>query len=167
MIAILNGVLNVAIVLLILVVLVVVHELGHFLVARRAGVLVHEFGVGFPPRAAVLHRGTDTLYTLNWLPLGGFVRLEGEDGGSTDPRSFGRQPLRIQTVILIAGVAMNLICAWVIFAFVAGFADPSATIPVNYVFPGSPAAGAGLVAAADTPTGPAVRTGDTLLGFDG
>jgi regulator of sigma E protease len=165
--AFLNGFLNVAIVLFVLVALVVLHELGHFLVARRAGVLVHEFGIGFPPRARVLHRGRETLYTLNWLPLGGFVRLEGENGDSDDPRSFGRQPLRTQTLILLAGVLMNLVCAWLIFTMVAGFADPSATIPLDYVFPGSPAAQAGLVGSADTIGGPQVRTGDTILGFNG
>ena len=69
--------------------LVLVHELGHFVIARLAGVRVLEFGIGFPPRAKVLRdEGRDAL-TLNWLPLGGFVPLEGEDGDSTeDPRSF-------------------------------------------------------------------------------
>jgi regulator of sigma E protease len=114
-----------------------------------------------------MHQGPETAYTLNWLPLGGFVRLEGEDGGSDDPRSFGRQPLRRQTIILLAGVAMNVVCAWVIFTFVAGLADPSTTIPLNYVFPGSPAAEAGLIGASDTATGPAVRPADTIIGFDG
>lgn len=129
----LNSLVNVALVLLILVALVVVHELGHFLAARRAGVLVHEFGVGFPPRARVLRRGRETLYTLNWLPLGGFVRLEGEDGGSDDPRSFTRQRLSTQTLILVAGVAMNILCAWLIFTLIAGLADPSVEIRVNAI----------------------------------
>ncbi len=70
------------------------HELGHFVMARRAGVRVHEFGIGFPPRAAILHRGKETIYTLNWLPIGGFVRLEGEEGESVDPRAFVNQRLR-------------------------------------------------------------------------
>src|ERR687893_1654944 len=63
----------------ILVVLVLVHELGHFLVAKRAGITVEEFGVGFPPRiGSVMYRGTR--YSLNWIPLGGFVKMLGEDG---------------------------------------------------------------------------------------
>jgi len=62
--------------------LVIVHELGHFVVARLAGVRVLEFGLGFPPRARVLRSEGETLYTLNWLPIGGFVKLEGEDGDS-------------------------------------------------------------------------------------
>ena len=76
----LQSAITIAIFLLILGVLVIIHELGHFLTARAAGVRVHEFGVGFPPRAKVLRSHGETLYTLNWLPIGGFVRLEGEDG---------------------------------------------------------------------------------------
>ena len=64
--------------------LVLVHEFGHFAIARLARVRVLEFGVGFPPRAKVLRRGGETLYTLNWLPIGGFVKLEGEDGDAID-----------------------------------------------------------------------------------
>src|SRR3990170_7610114 len=96
-----NGLINLVLLLVILVILVLIHEFGHFLVARRAGVTVHEFGVGFPPRAKVL--GTDkqgTLYTLNWLPIGGFVKLEGEEGQSDDPRAFSNQKLRTRLAIL-------------------------------------------------------------------
>ena len=72
----------------------VIHELGHFVTARLAGVRVLEFGVGFPPRAKVLRSKGETLYTLNWLPIGGFVKLEGEDGDDADdPRSFSAQSL--------------------------------------------------------------------------
>jgi regulator of sigma E protease len=130
-----DGVLNVALVLFILVVLVVIHELGHFITARRAGVRVHEFGIGFPPRARIFARDSETIYTLNWLPLGGFVRLEGEDGDSEDPRSFSRQPLRTRLLILLAGVGMNLLLAFVIFWGIAGFADPSSTVRIGYVQP--------------------------------
>lgn len=66
--------------LIMFVALVVVHEFGHFIVARRNGVEVEEFGIGFPPRAKVLARKNGTVYTLNWLPLGGFVRLKGTHG---------------------------------------------------------------------------------------
>src|SRR5881409_4213709 len=83
--------------------LVLIHELGHFVVARLAGVRVLEFGVGFPPRARVLRSEGETLYTLNWLPIGGFVKLEGEDGGSDDPRAFSRAPLITRLLILVAG----------------------------------------------------------------
>ena len=76
----------------ILGILVVIHELGHFVTARLANVRVLEFGIGFPPRAKVLRAKGETLYTLNWLPIGGFVKLEGEDGDDADdPRSFSPQ----------------------------------------------------------------------------
>src|SRR5947209_11311471 len=97
--------------LFILGALVVIHELGHFIVARLAGVRVLEFGIGFPPRARVLRSEGETLYTLNWLPIGGFVKLEGEDGGSDDPRAFSRAPLPIRLLILLAGVGMNFLIA--------------------------------------------------------
>src|SRR6187549_4132033 len=85
---------------LILGTLVVIHELGHFLAARAAGVRVLEFGIGFPPRAKVMRSKGETLYTLNWLPIGGFVKLEGEDGDhADDPRSFAAQ--RYLTKMLI------------------------------------------------------------------
>ena len=96
--------------------------------ARAAGVRVHEFGIGFPPRARILHRGKETVYTLNWLPIGGFVRLEGEEGESDDPRAFVNQRLRTRLVILLAGVAMNFLLAWLIFSLIAGLADPVANV---------------------------------------
>ena len=90
--------------------LVLVHELGHFVTARLAKVRVLEFGIGFPPRAKVIASRGETLYTLNWLPIGGFVKLEGEDGDdSGDPRSFVRARLPIKLAILVAGVLMNLL----------------------------------------------------------
>jgi regulator of sigma E protease len=170
---ILDAGLNIVTLLVILVTLVVLHELGHFVAARLAGVRVHEFGVGFPPRALILRRGKETLYTLNWLPIGGFVRLEGEDGDSEDPRSFVRQPLRTRLLILLAGVAMNVLLAWAIFAFIAGLADPVYTVRIDSVMPGSPAAVAGLVGG--QPTGETTTdgqpiydtTGDVIVAIDG
>ena len=129
----------------ILVVLVVVHEFGHFIVARLAGVRVHEFGIGFPPRARIFARDKETIYSLNWLPIGGFVRLEGEEGSSNDPRSFVRQSLPVRLAILFAGVLMNFLLAWVIFTLIAGFADPTIVARVDAVQAGSPAARAGIV----------------------
>jgi len=116
----------------ILVVLVLVHELGHFLVAKRAGITVEEFGIGFPPRVgSVIWRGTR--YSLNWIPLGGFVRMLGEDGnvelrrlreqGLTDAEieramegAFNRRPVWIRIAVLLAGVAMNFLLAAALFA---------------------------------------------------
>jgi regulator of sigma E protease len=146
--------------LAILVGLVVIHEFGHFVVARRAGVRVHEFGIGFPPRARILRRGPETLYTLNWLPIGGFVRLEGEEGESEDPRAFVNKPLGTRVVILLAGVVMNLILAVVLMATIALVGDPSTVVHVE-ALPAttdgspSPAQAAGLV------------VGDSILAIDG
>ncbi len=139
-----NGLINIVLLLVILVALVVIHEFGHFIVARLSGVRVHEFGIGFPPRARVLGNDGETTYTLNWLPIGGFVRLEGEEGESDDPRSFVRQRLLTRVVILLAGVAMNILLAFVIFTLIAWFADPVADVRIAQVQPDSPAAAAGL-----------------------
>ncbi|HKZ92076.1 MAG TPA: site-2 protease family protein [Candidatus Limnocylindrales bacterium] len=137
---------NIAVLLAIIVPLVLAHEVGHFLMARRAGVTVHEFGIGFPPRALVLRRGKETTYSLNWLPIGGFVRLEGEEGESLDPRAFVNQGLATRLRILAAGVIVNFALAWLIFTLIALFAQPLWGIRVNEVMPDSPAQRAGLVA---------------------
>jgi regulator of sigma E protease len=143
--------------------LVVIHELGHFVVARLAGVRVLEFGLGFPPRAKVLSAKGDTLITLNWLPLGGFVRLEGEDGESEDPRSFVRARLPVKLVILLAGVAMNALLAVVIFTAIAWAPGQTAAIGFETVQPDSPAASAGLVGSgAGTPDAPS----DLIIAVD-
>ena len=116
----------------ILVVLVLVHELGHFIVAKRAGITVEEFGIGFPPRVgSVTWRGTR--YSLNWIPLGGFVRMLGEDGDVEVKRlreqgmnevevehamegAFNRRPVWVRVLVLLAGVAMNFLLAAGLFA---------------------------------------------------
>ena len=71
--------------------LIFVHELGHFVMAKRAGMKVEEFGFGFPPRMFGIKRG-ETIYSINWIPLGGFVKIVGEDGGpNADSRAFGNK----------------------------------------------------------------------------
>jgi regulator of sigma E protease len=125
--------------------LVLVHEVGHFVTARLLKVRVLEFGVGFPPRAKVLRSKGETLYTLNWLPIGGFVRMDGEDGDAADdPRSFSAKSLRVRLIILVAGVAMNIALAFVIFFGIAWLASPVVGVNVGTVEAGSPAAAAGL-----------------------
>ena len=139
----------VAIVLFIVVLggIVLIHELGHYLTAKALDVRVLEFGIGFPPRAKVLRAKGETLWTLNWLPIGGFVRLEGEDGeGADDPRSFAAKPLRHRLAILVAGVAMNIVLAFVIFFGIALLATPVLGVKVGTVEAGSPAASINLVA---------------------
>lgn len=96
--------------------LVFIHELGHFLAARRAGIEVHEFGFGFPPRLIGKKIG-NTIYSINWLPLGGFVRLKGEEGGTPaggSKGSFAAATLGTKTQVLLAGVVMNLVAAYLI-----------------------------------------------------
>src|SRR5262245_23855485 len=95
--------------------LVVLHELGHFLAARRNGVDVEEFGIGFPPRAWQRKTRKDFIFSLNWLPIGGFVKLKGETDSATEKGSFGAASFRTKTKIMLAGVGMNLLAAFVIF----------------------------------------------------
>lgn len=110
--------------LIILVLLVVIHELGHGIAARRNGVVVEEFGIGFPPRAwgkkikqSVL--GKNVLYSVNWLPLGGFVKLQGEHDAAEKPGDYGAATYWQKTKILLAGVVMNWIAAIVLFTVLA------------------------------------------------
>src|SRR3954470_21933473 len=104
-------------VIAILILLIVVHELGHFLVAKITKVRVEEFGVGYPPRAFLFGKWGRTEYTLNWLPFGGFVRLYGDDGNFDHGRGSITDAKRyVQALILVAGVAANTLLAWFLFA---------------------------------------------------
>lgn len=108
--------------LILFVALVVVHEYGHFIMARRNGVDVEEFGIGFPPRAwkkRVRSEKGDYDFTLNWLPLGGFVRLKGESDDATEKGTYGAASLSAKIKIMLAGVVMNLLAAFVLFTVVA------------------------------------------------
>lgn len=144
--------------------LVVIHELGHFIVARVTGVRVLEFGIGFPPRARVLRSKGQTLVTLNWLPLGGFVKLEGEEGDSDDPRSFVRARLPVKLIILLAGVAMNALLAVTVFSAIAWMPGKTAAIGFQVAVPGSPAAAAGLAGAG---VGWPGQASDLIIAIDG
>src|SRR5215212_9271465 len=94
--------------------LVLVHEAGHFFSARFFGIRVEEFGIGLPPRMfAVRRNGID--YSINWLPIGGFVKILGENGDSEAPDSFGHAPAWQRIIVLAAGVTMNIITALVLF----------------------------------------------------
>src|SRR2546429_9965040 len=98
---------SIVVFLLLLSVLVLVHELGHFLAARAFGIRVEEFGLGLPPRAIGRKRG-ETIYSLNWIPLGGFVSLFGEnDQENREKGSFGSVNRLKRFEFLIAGVVMN------------------------------------------------------------
>jgi regulator of sigma E protease len=141
--------------LVVLTLLVLVHEWGHFITARVSKIRVLEFGIGFPPKARTLGRDHETEYTLNWLPIGGFCKLEGEDADSEDPHAFGNARLGRQLVVLVAGVAMNVILAFVLFWFVAVFFDPALGVKIDRLTPGGAADKAGLV------------VGDTVDSLDG
>lgn len=110
--------------IIILIILVVVHELGHGIVARRNGVVVEEFGIGFPPKAwgkkvknSLL--GKNVLFTFNWLPLGGFVRLQGENDAAEKKGDYGAATYWAKTKILLAGVLVNWVVAAGIFTVLA------------------------------------------------
>jgi regulator of sigma E protease len=132
--------------------LVLVHEFGHFITAKWAGIRVEEFGIGFPPRLFGIKRG-ETIYSLNWLPIGGFVRMPGENGETTDeqgvydPRSFAAKSPSKRLIVLLAGVTMNVLMAFALLtaAEVIGQPDPARIPPVvGEVVADSPAAQAGL-----------------------
>jgi regulator of sigma E protease len=126
--------------------LVFVHELGHFLAARWMKVKVEEFGFGYPPRLATLFEHNGVKYTINALPLGGFVRMVGEEGNFEKEGSlYQKQPWQ-RAIVLVAGPFMNVILAAAILALVAWMGVPQAHGPVTIkaVSPDSPAAQAGL-----------------------
>lgn len=139
---------------LILSILVFIHELGHFLVARIIGVDVEEFGFGLPPRIFGKKFG-NTIYSINWLPIGGFVRLAGEDEREESQKSkvegqkhlFWARSKKERACILLAGVVMNFVLAVGITTYLlhAGVKEPSGRVHVEKVDPGSPAQLAGLI----------------------
>jgi regulator of sigma E protease len=156
----------------ILVVLVLVHELGHFAAAKRAGITVEEFGIGFPPRiGSVMYRGTR--YSLNWIPLGGFVKMLGEDGdveirrlreqGLNDAEvetamagAFNRRPVWVRIVVLLAGVVMNFVLAAALFSVALSMPVlvGEGPLTVTEIQPNSPAE-------------EQLEVGDLILGVDG
>ena len=115
--------------LFVLILLVVLHELGHAIVAKRNGVKVEEFGVGFPPAAKKWKvkrsfLGENVTFSLNWLPLGGFVRLKGEYDSAKGDGTYGGSTFWVKTKILLAGVMMNWITAIVLFTILAVIGMP-------------------------------------------
>jgi regulator of sigma E protease len=157
--------------ILILGVLIFVHELGHYLVAIRNGIKAEEFGFGFPPRifGAVKDEKTgkykfvlggkhieskNTIFSFNWIPLGGFVRIKGENGDSKSTDSFASKSAWIRVKVLAAGVTMNFILAWFLLAVVFNQGAPQAIgdddkvkdarVQISQVVKGSPAEMAGI-----------------------
>lgn len=160
--------------IIVLVVLIVGHEAGHFIVAKRSGMRVDEFGIGFPPKIwGVRFGGGETEYTINWLPLGGFVKIFGEDkeDGTVNPRAFSNRPPLSQAAVLFAGPFANVVLAFLLSsaAFMVGTPTVIAEgaqsrvvgepkVLIGEVLPDSPAAQAGI------------RVGDEVraltIGFD-
>ncbi|MFH1744844.1 MAG: RIP metalloprotease RseP [bacterium] len=172
--------------IIVLSVLVLVHELGHFWVARRYGLRPREFGFGFKPRALGIYKtadgkwkishgsrevtdAVDTIYSINWIPLGGFVDLGEDEEPGENSNHFGNKPIWQRAAILLAGVTMNIVLAMVIFSFgfmvglpqqlpedgINGAIIKNHQVQVLEVLPDSPAKSAGL------------KTGDIILSVDG
>jgi len=140
--------------------LIVVHEFGHFIVARRNGVEIEEFGIFFPPRLYSRTTKAGWVFSINALPLGGFVKLKGEHDSDTEPGTFGAANLWAKSKILLAGVTMNLITGLVLFTALALIGMPQIInkqytvksdtkaiahkVIIDEVVAGSPASKAGL-----------------------
>ncbi len=139
-----------------LIALMIIHEFGHFIIAKKFGVRVDEFGIGYPPRIFGKKIG-ETIYSVNWLPLGAFVRIYGEEGGVDDYRSFAHLKIWKRVLIVIGGVAAFWIASMIIFSivFTMGADLPigdqdvaevtNAQVKVISVSSGSPAEQAGLI----------------------
>lgn len=155
-----NFILQIGIGLLLLTFLVVIHELGHAIAARRNGVVVQEFGIGFPPKFASYQLKNGVLLSINALPLGGFVKLQGENDAASNPGDYGATSLWSKTKILLAGVTMNWLFAILALTALAligfpkvlpnQFTVPSDTrevttpLKVTFISRGSPAQKIGL-----------------------
>ena len=152
--------------IIVLAILILSHELGHFLVAKISGIRVDEFAFGFPPRLFSFKKG-ETRYSFNALPLGGYVKIHGEEGDEeNDPRSFASKKIYIRAAVIFAGVFFNLVLAWILLSgtFMLGMPTsvedfPEGTVKDAYVTvievqKGTPAEKAGL------------RVGDQLLDFN-
>lgn len=139
---------------LVLTPIILVHELGHFVAARLSNIRVEEFGLGFPPRAVKLFKRNGTIYSLNWIPLGGFVRPAGEDDPTIEG-GLAAASIRARLFTLSAGAGANFLLALAIFwvAFMIG--PPIDQVSIPQVMPNSPAEAAGI------------RAGDIILQVNG
>lgn len=138
--------------LVILTPIVIIHELGHFWAAKLSKIRVEEFGFGLPPRAVKLFERNGTIYSLNWIPVGGFVRPAGEDNPDI-PGGLASASKKARVFVLAAGSGMNFIAAIVLFWLALVLGAPA--VQVNDVVAGSPADIAGM------------QSGDIVLAADG
>jgi regulator of sigma E protease len=134
--------------------LIVLHEFGHFILAKKFGVPVDEFGIGYPPRIFGRKIG-DTLYSFNLIPFGAFVRVRGEQGGIEDMKSFSKKPIWQRALIVLGGVVMFWIISWALLSIALGLGVPVAVsddaenlinprVRVIMIAPNSPAEMAGI-----------------------
>lgn len=139
---------------LVLSILVIIHEMGHFFAAKLQGIKVEEFGFGIPPRVFGFRYG-ETLYSLNLLPFGGFVRVFGEEEASLEGKklteaekksSFAHKKHWQKVIVLVAGVTLNFILGWAIvsYLFIQGVPTPTERVHIEKVVAQSPAADAGI-----------------------
>ena len=137
--------------------IVLVHELGHFIAARLSNIRVEEFGLGLPPRALKLAERNGTIYSLNWIPLGGFVRPAGEDDPSVSG-GLAAASKRARFFVLVAGAGANFLMAALVFWIAFMIGPPGVDenrVAIVGVFPDSPAEAAGL------------QDGDTIIAING
>lgn len=158
-------IISIIIFILTLLVLVLIHELGHFLMAKRFGIKVEEFGFGIPPRIWARKIG-ETLYSLNALPFGGFVKLLGEDEVDknilTNRHSFAAQKVWKRILVVVAGVSMNLLLAWIIFYTVIISQNFKIIYPVS-----EPGAFVAKVEENFPAHGAGIKRGEKILSVDG
>lgn len=140
--------------IIILAVLILLHEFGHFWAARRNGIVVEEFGLGLPPKLVTLGRWGETEFTLNLLPIGGFARMRGEEEDA-GPGSFWSAPAKARAMVLLAGPLMNIITAVVVLTLAYMFIVPHDGLWILGVAPDYPAAEVGI------------QPGDVILAVDG
>lgn len=153
--------------IIVLAVLILAHEFGHFIIAKKSGMRVDEFGIGFPPRLLKFKKG-ETVYSVNAIPFGGFVKIHGEEGqDKEDPRSFASKSISVRSAVIAAGVIFNVILAWVLISvgFMIGMPTSVGSVPAGAQITdkkviileaqkNSPAESAGL------------KSGDRLIDFD-
>lgn len=136
---------------LMLSILILIHEIGHFFMARLFKMRVEEFGIGLPPRAKKLFKWAGTIFSINWIPLGGFVKLYGEDmesrGQVASPEAFFNKPMWQRAVVLLSGVFMNFVLGVFLFGVVytyVGIPTKTDKVIIVEVAKDSPAAVAGI-----------------------
>jgi len=156
--------------ILILGVLIFLHEFGHFYTARKLGIAVEEFGFGFPPRIFGIKKSS-TIYSINWIPFGGFVRLKGEQAQIAESDSFSFQVAWKRMVVIVAGVFMNLIVAMIILSFVFALGVPSLVDDQSTNYPGGQISDEKLQIYSVEEGSPAERAGlkngDIVISIDG